>query len=98
MANFKEYTFKQFSQLAFSEKGSPSSKRVIGALLVVGVIIATIISVCLGYTAFLENILQTMLITGASLLGLSSITSIWKHEDGSESTTKINKDSEILED
>lgn len=86
MAYIKEYTFRQFMQLAFSEKGRPSSKRVIGGLLVVGVIISTIISVCVGHTMFLESILNTSLIVGAALLGLSSVTSIWKN-DGSGSVS-----------
>lgn len=86
MAYVKEYTFRQFMQLAFSENGSPSSKRVIGGLLVIGVIISTIVSVCLGHTMFLENILNTSLIVGAALLGLSSVTSIWK-KDGSGSVS-----------
>lgn len=96
---FREYTFKQFIQLAFSENGSPSSKRIMGAILIIFVIIATIICVFLGYTLFLENILQAMLITGASLLGLSSITSIWKHNDGSETHTSVgdsNKNEECI--
>ena len=81
MAYIKEYTFRQFIQLAFSEKGRPSSKRVIGGLLIVGVIVSTIVSVCLGHTMFLESILNTSLIVGAALLGLSSVTSIWKNDN-----------------
>lgn len=90
MTYVNEYTFRQFMQLAFSEKGSPSSKRVVGGLLVIGVIISTIISVCLGHTIFLESILNTSLIVGAALLGLSSVTSIWK-QDGSGAVSVGNE-------
>ena len=82
---FETYTFRQFMQLAFSEAGVPSSKRVVGATMVFGVIIAAIIIAWNGGVSFLDRLLETMLITGASLLGLSSITSIWKNNDGSTS-------------
>ena len=61
------------------ENGQISSKRVMG--LVMG-------SVCLGCIIYLtihdggtvvvENLLQTTLITAASLLGISSVTGIWR--------------------
>lgn len=99
MAYIKEYTFRQFMQLAFSEKGRPSSKRVIGGLLVVGVIISTIIAVCLGHVDFLESILNTSLVVGAALLGLSSVTSIWKSDgNGSVSTGERHKEEGEFED
>ena len=61
------------------ENGQISSKRVMG--LVMG-------SVCLGCIIYLtihdggtvvvENLLQTTLITAASLLGISTVTGIWR--------------------
>ena len=91
---FTEYTFRQFMQLAFSEGGVPSSKRVIGGVLVIGVIIAAIILASVGGVDFLDGLLQTMLITGASLLGLSSITSICKHPDGRTLKASVGEENE----
>ena len=66
-------------QMISGENGQISSKRVMG--LVMG-------SVCLGCIIYLtihdggtvvvENLLQTTLITAASLLGISSVTGIWR--------------------
>ena len=42
-----------------------------------------------GCTSCVEGLLQVLIITSCSLLGLSSITNIWK--GGSISTTKTNK-------
>ena len=66
-------------QMISGENGQISSKRVMG--LVMG-------SVCLGCIIYLtihdggtvvvENLLQTTLITAASLLGISSVTRIWR--------------------
>lgn len=64
----------------FSEKGVGSVKRVAGAFMV-GISMACIIYLTLtaGPVPVVQDLLQTSLITGAALLGLYSITSIWKN-------------------
>lgn len=65
---------------AFSEKGVGSAKRLAGMFLVV-VSMACIVYLTIihGATPLIQDLLQTSLITGAALLGLHSITSIWKN-------------------
>lgn len=72
-------TFKEFIRLTFSENGTPSAKRVVGFLgylVALGCIIA--LTIRDGGTVIVQDLIQTLLITSTSLLGLYSITSIWK--------------------
>ena len=60
---------------AFSERGVASSKRILGALCLfvcLGIIVYLVIDE--GGTQTVENLLQTIIIVAASLLGLGSIT------------------------
>lgn len=70
---------KEFWKQVFSEKGVPSSKRVAGMLMLLvacGCIVTTMIQQ--GCTECVKDLLQTIIISGMSLLGLSSVTSIFK--------------------
>ena len=67
-----------------------SSKRVIGLLFAIVSIVCTIyLTIKEGGTIIVENLIQTMLVMSASLLGISSVTSIWKH--GSISMSNQNE-------
>lgn len=75
----------------FSEKGIGSAKRVAGAFItVISMGCITYLTITAGPIMIVENLLQTSLITGAALLGLHSITSIWKN--GSMSVGAGGKD------
>lgn len=85
--------FLEFLYLAFSENGIPSAKRVCGAIIIVIVMACTIVSIAKeGMTIMNQSIIETEIITGGALLGLSSITNIWanKRTDGT-ATTKTTK-------
>lgn len=71
---------KSFFWKVFSENGKyPSSKRVVGAFIIVTAMVCTVISVCKeGMTDNIKDILEVEVITGGALLGVSSVTSIWK--------------------
>lgn len=72
-------TSRQFWREFLSENGNGSAKRLFGgvALLVaLGCIIY--LTITEGCTACVEGLLQVLIITACSLLGLSSVTSIWK--------------------
>jgi hypothetical protein len=81
-----------FWRSVFSEKGNPSSKRVLGAFMII---------ICLGLIVFLaimsalnaktpegicpdniKHLIELILILASSLLGISSITGIWKDKKG----------------
>ena len=87
-------TRSEFWQTVFREKGSPSSKRVLGAFMII---------ICLGLIIFLaimsalnaetpegicpdniKHLIELILILASSLLGISSITGIWKDKEKKE--------------
>ena len=73
-------TFKQNIREIFSDgsTGVLSSKRVIGGISMAVVLICTIYLVIRdGSTDVVENLLMTIFITSASLLGLPAIASAW---------------------
>lgn len=68
-----------FSEVGVDGRSYISSKRVIGTILILIVMICTIWLVHTeGGTDVVENLLQTAMIIAASLLGISSVTGIWK--------------------
>ena len=73
-------TFKQNIREIFSDgaTGTLSSKRVIGSISMAVVLICTIYLVIRdGSTDVVENLLMTIFITSASLLGLPAIAGAW---------------------
>lgn len=66
-------------QMVSGENGQISSKRVMG-MVMSSVCLGCIIYLSIhdGGTLVVENLLQTTLITAASLLGISSVTGIWR--------------------
>lgn len=88
-------TSKEFWREIFSENGIGSSKRIVGALamlVALGCIIYLTINE--GCTNCVEGLLQVLIITSCSLLGLSSVTSIWKNGRASVSPEKKKEENE----
>lgn len=84
---------------AFSEKGIGSAKRLVGAFICV-VTMGCIVYLTIkeGATPAVQDLLQTSMIVGASLLGLYSITSIWKGGKVSTSSSeKFNDEGTLVE-
>ena len=68
-----------FKQLVSGANGIVSSKRVMGMLVLIICLICMIyLVISEGGTGVVENLLQTGMVMAASLLGISSVTSIWK--------------------
>lgn len=79
-----------FLREVFSENGIGSSKRIMGTLcLLVALGCIIHLTVTEGCTDCVEGLLQVLIITSCSLLGLSSVTSIFKN--GKVSTSQENK-------
>jgi len=84
----KQYSGRSLIREALSENNVGSAKRLLGAI---------IIMICLGlicYFAIVEgatdnvkSLIETSLIIACALLGLSSITSIWKRDENSDNNT-----------
>jgi hypothetical protein len=84
---------REFWREMLSENGNGSSKRLFGGiaiLVALGCIIY--LTVTEGCTDCVEGLLQVLIITSCSLLGLSSITGIWKN--GKVSTLQEKKKEE----
>lgn len=68
-----------FRELVSGENGILSSKRLMGVIILVICMICTCWLVYAeGGTQVVENLLQTLMIMAAALLGISSVTGIWK--------------------
>ena len=62
-----------------SEKARPSSKRIFGGFMILCAQICLLVSFILnGPTEVVKDLIMCDIFTGASLLGLNNITSIWK--------------------
>ena len=75
--------------LSDSPKGTLSSKRVIGAfvlLVCMGCIVFLVIAE--GGTPIAEHLIQTAMIMAGALLGISSITKIWDKGDNTPTKTE----------
>lgn len=69
-----------FLKEAFSENGTPSSKRIIGGFMILVITLCTGWSILkFGMTDNNKSVVEIEIISGCSLLGLSSVTSIWKN-------------------
>jgi hypothetical protein len=72
-------TAREFFREMLSENGVGSSKRLVGfisILVTLGCIIYLVIAE--GCSTCVENLLQTVIISACALLGVSSVTSIFK--------------------
>lgn len=71
-------SFKDFIRLAFSEKESPSSKRIVGALMsVASIIFVGYICFNYGCNDCSKDLIQTLIFCSLTLLGISSVTGIF---------------------
>lgn len=88
----------KFLKNMLSSNSEVSSKRVSGMLaLLVGLGCITYLTIDEGGTTAVESLLQTVLITAACLLGVSSVTSIWKAERTVKSDETTNKEIKVEE-
>lgn len=101
----KSKSTREWWRDVFSEKGYGSAKRIVGAFItIVSMCCIIYLTITAGPVAIVEDLLQTSLITGASLLGIYSITSIWKNgsmsvgRNGKDVTYNGDDSKEVLED
>lgn len=70
---------KAFIREALCENGIPSSKRVIGCLAyIIYIICCAYLTYKYGADDVVQALLQTLVVAASGLLGISSVTSIWK--------------------
>ena len=91
--------FTDFLRRAFSENNVPSAKRVVGGVMIVVVMFCTVWScVKYGMTAHVTSVIETEIITAGALLGVSSVTSIWKEGRMRRRATDYEEDEESKEE
>lgn len=81
-----------FREMISGENGIVSSKRVMGVITLSVCMICTCWLVWSeGGTTVVENLLQTLMIMSAALLGISSITGIWKRGKSAETAKTVEE-------
>ena len=87
--------FKEILLGAFSENGVGSAKRILGAVIIVGVMFCTVWScVKYGMTNNNKSVIETEILTAGGLLGITSITNMWKKSQNTPDETSEEKEKE----
>lgn len=74
-----------------SSSGYLSSKRILGGIVLISCLIFTIVqAIREGMTDNIKDLFEILIITSTALLGITSITNIWKN--GKTKRTKIEED------
>lgn len=88
----------KFFKSMLSSSSEVSSKRVSGMLaLVISLACIIYLTIDEGGSTTVESLIQTTLIMSSCLLGVSSVTSIWKAERTVKSDETINKEVKVEE-
>lgn len=77
----KEQKPSILKEIFSSDNGYLSSKRVLGGIVLMSCLIFTIVqAVREGMTDNLKDLFEWLIITSTALLGINSVTSIWKNK------------------
>lgn len=80
-----------FREIFSASSGYLSSKRILGAIVLMTCLIFVVIqAVREGMTDNIKDLFEILIITSTALLGITSVTSIWK--GGKTKRTKIEED------
>lgn len=75
----KEQKPSMLKEIFSSDNGYLSSKRVLGGIVLMSCLVFTIVqAVREGMTDNLKELFEWLIITSTALLGINSVTSIWK--------------------
>lgn len=77
----ERHTKNQFKEIFCASNGYLSSKRVLGAIVLLGclgIVIAE--AIVEGVTDNIKSLLEVLIITSTALLGITSVTNIWKQQ------------------
>lgn len=79
-----------FREIFSANSGYLSSKRILGAIVLLACLITIIVqSSREGVTNNIKDLFEILIITSTALLGITSVTSIWR---GKKEKTKIEED------
>jgi len=72
----------QFKEIFCASNGYLSSKRVLGAIVLLGCLGIVIgEAIVEGVTDNIKSLIEVLIITSTALLGITSVTSIWKQNN-----------------
>lgn len=87
----ERHTNNQFKEIFCASNGYLSSKRVLGAIVLLGCLGVVIgEAIAEGITDNIKSLIEVLIITSTALLGITSVTNIWKQ--GKTKRTKIEED------
>lgn len=79
-----------FREIFSASSGYLSSKRILGAIVLLACLTITIVQATReGMTDNIKDLFEVLIITSTALLGITSVTSIWK---GKKEKTKIEEE------
>lgn len=91
--NKKQIRKNAFREIFSASSGYLSSKRILGAIvLMVCLTVATVQCFTEGMTDNIKDIFELMIITSTTLLGISSVTGIWKTKNSCTSKNKYEEE------
>ena len=77
----ERHTKTQFKEIFCAENGYLSSKRVLGAVVLISCLIVIIVACAReGMTDNIKDLFEWLIATSTALLGITSVTNIWKHK------------------
>ena len=75
----ERHTKNQFKEIFCASNGYLSSKRVLGAIVLLGCLGVVIgEAIVEGITDNIKSLLEVLIITSTALLGITTVTNIWK--------------------
>lgn len=84
---------KKFIKDMLSGRGEISAKRVLGMMMIITSQLCIIyLTIRYGNTSTVQSLIETTMITGACLLGVTSVTSIWKYGNGINGGRRLYND------
>lgn len=77
----ERHTNHSWKEIFCASNGYLSSKRVLGAIVLLGCLGIVIAEACIeGITDNIKSLLEVLIITSTALLGITSVTGIWKNK------------------
>lgn len=86
----ERHTKNEFKEIFCASNGYLSSKRVLGAIVLLGCLGVVIgEAIVEGITDNIKSLLEVLIITSTALLGITTVTNIWKQGKTTKEETNV---------
>ena len=86
----ERHTKNEFKEIFCASNGYLSSKRVLGAIVLLGCLGVVIgEAIVEGITDNIKSLLEVLIITSTALLGITTVTNIWKQGKTKKEETNV---------